>query len=56
MEIEKLDIFLTNNKNITEEMIFTLISKNNDINLNKVIENCSIGNPSDFNILKHLRK
>ncbi len=47
MEIEKLDIFLTNNKNITEEMIFTLISKNNDINLNKVIENCSSGNPSE---------
>ena len=47
MEIEKLDIFLTNNKNVTEEMIFTLIAKNDDINFNKVIENCSNGNPSE---------
>ena len=47
MEIEKLDSFLTNNKNVTEEMIFTLISNNEDINLNKVVENCSNGNPSD---------
>ncbi len=47
MEIEKLDIFLTNNKNVTEEMIFTLISRNDDINLNKVVENCSNGNPSE---------
>ena len=47
MEIEKLDIFLTNNKNVTEEMIFTLISNNDDINLNKIIENCSNGNPRD---------
>ena len=27
MEIEKLDVFLTNNKNVTKEMILTLISK-----------------------------
>ena len=47
MEIEKLDVFLTNNKNVTEEMIFTLISKNNEINLNIIIENCSNGNPSE---------
>ena len=47
MEIEKLDVFLTNNKNVTEEMIFTLISRNDDINLNKVIENCSNGNPRE---------
>ena len=47
MEIEKLDIFLTNNKNVTEEMIFTLISRNDDINLNKIIENCSNGNPRE---------
>ena len=45
MEIQKLDVFLTNNKNVTEEMIFTLVSKNDNINLNKVIENCSNGNP-----------
>ena len=47
MEIEKLDTFLTNNKNVTEEMILTLISNNEDINLNKVVENCSNGNPRD---------
>ena len=44
MELEKMDIFLTNNKNVTEETVLTLISKNEDINLNKVIENCSNGN------------
>lgn len=47
MEIEKLDIFLTNNKNVSEEMIFTLISKNDDINLNRIIEKCANGNPSE---------
>ena len=47
MEIEKLDVFLTNNKNVTEEMIFTLISRNDDVNLNKIIENCSNGNPNE---------
>ena len=46
MELEKLDVFLTNNKNVTEETVFTLISRNDDINLNKVIENCSNGNSS----------
>ena len=46
MELEKLDVFLTNNKNVTEETVFTLISTNEDINLNKVIENCSNGNSS----------
>ncbi len=47
MELEKLDIFLTKNKNVTEEMIFALISRNDDINLNKIIENCSNGNPRE---------
>ena len=47
MELEKLDSFLTNNKNVTEEMILTLISNNQDMNLNKVVENCSNGNPRD---------
>ena len=46
MEIEKLDIFLTNNSYVTEEMIFTLLSKNDETNLNKIIENCSNGNTS----------
>ena len=47
MELEKLDIFLTNNKNVTEEMIFALISRNEDINFNKIIETCSNGNPRE---------
>ena len=47
MELEKLDIFLTNNKNVTEKMIFALISRNDDINFNKIIENCSNGNPRE---------
>ena len=38
---------MTNNNKVTEEMIFKLISRNDDINLNKVIENCSNGNPSE---------
>tara|TARA_Y100000022_G_scaffold100155_1_gene86487 strand:- start:437 stop:1201 length:765 start_codon:yes stop_codon:yes gene_type:complete len=45
MELEKLDIFLTNNKNVTEEMILALISRNDDINFNRIIENCSNGYP-----------
>ncbi len=47
MEIEKLDVFLTNNKDVTEEMILKLISRNEDINLNKVVECCTNGNVSD---------
>ena len=47
MEIEKLDIFLTKNKNVTEEMIFTLISNNIDASLDKIVQNCSSGNSRD---------
>lgn len=43
MEIEKLDSFLTDNKDVTEEMIFTLTSKNEDVNFNKVVEYCTNG-------------
>ncbi len=46
MEIEKLDVFLTNNTNVTEEMIFMLISNKDDANLNNIIENCSNGKTS----------
>ncbi len=46
MEIDKIDTFLENNKNVTEQMIFSLVSNNNDANLSKVIETCSNGNPS----------
>ena len=47
MEIEKLDSFLTNNKDVTEKMIFTLISKNENVNFNKVVEYCTNGNVND---------
>ena len=47
MEIEKLDIYLTNNKNVTKESIFKLISNYDEINLNKIIENCSSGKSSE---------
>ncbi len=47
MEIEKLDSFLTNNKNVTKEMIFALISSSDDVNLNKVVEYCTNGKVSD---------
>ena len=47
MEIEKLDSFLTNNKNVSEGMILTLISQNEDVNFNKVVEYCTNGSISD---------
>ena len=47
MEIEKLDSFLTSNEDVTEEMIFTLISRNEDVNFNKVVEYCTNGNIND---------
>ena len=43
MEIKKLEIFLIDNENITEEMIISLITDNKNINLNKVIQLCSTG-------------
>ena len=45
MEIDKLDTFLTNNNNVTEEMILKLISNKDDLNFNKIIEFCANGNP-----------
>ncbi len=47
MELNKLDTFLTNNKNVTENMLFKLISNNNDANFSKIIEACSNGNSSN---------
>lgn len=46
MEIDKLDTFLENNKNVTEQMLFSLVSNNNEANLSKIVETCSNGNPS----------
>ena len=43
MEIKKLESFLIDNKNVTEETILSLIADNNDINLNKIIQLCSSG-------------
>ena len=43
MEIKKLEIFLLDNENITEEVILSLITDNKDINLNKIIQLCSSG-------------
>ena len=51
MEIDKLDTFLTNNNNVTEEMILKLISNNDDLNFNKIIEFCANGNPKKCSIL-----
>ena len=47
MEIKKLETFLINNQNITEEMILSLITDNIDINLNKIIQLCSTGKIQD---------
>jgi len=46
MEVDKIDTFLENNKNVTEQMLYSLISNNNEANLSKVVESCSNGNPS----------
>ena len=43
MEIKKLEMFLIDNENVTEEMIISLITDNIDINLNKIIQLCSTG-------------
>ena len=43
MEIKKLETFLIDNENITEDMILSLITDNIDINLNKIIQLCSSG-------------
>ena len=42
-EIEKLDNFLLNNKNITEDVLLKFMINNEDINLNKVVYSCSKG-------------
>ena len=43
MEIKKLEIFLIDNENVTEEMVLSLITENIDTNLNKIIQLCSSG-------------
>ena len=48
MEVDKIDTFLENNKNVTEQMLYSLISNNNEANLSKVVESCSNGNQLCF--------
>ena len=43
MEIKKLEDFLTDNENITEGIILSLITDNININFNKIIQLCSSG-------------
>jgi DNA polymerase III subunit delta len=43
MEIKKLENFLIDNENITEQTIISLITDNTNINLNKIIQLCSTG-------------
>ena len=43
MEIKKLESFLMDNENITEERILSIVTDNIDINLNKIIQHCSSG-------------
>ncbi len=43
IELEKLDLFLINNKNITENSLLKFLENNEDINLNKVVKSCLNG-------------
>ena len=42
-ELEKLDFFLINNKNVTEKTLLKFLENNEDINLNKVVKSCLNG-------------
>ena len=42
-ELKKLESFLIDNENITEESILTLITDNIDLNFNKIIQLCTSG-------------
>ena len=43
MEIEKLESFLINNKNVTEDIVLNFLLINENINLNKVVNSCLNG-------------
>ena len=45
MELEKLENFLINNNDVTESMLYSLITDNVDVNINKIINFCVSGNP-----------
>tara|TARA_B100001093_G_scaffold372770_1_gene357753 strand:- start:409 stop:1452 length:1044 start_codon:yes stop_codon:yes gene_type:complete len=47
IELDKLDIFLINNKNITENSLLKFLGNNNNINLNKVVKACLNGESSN---------
>ena len=43
MEIEKLDSFLTNNKNVSENSLTKFITSSEDINLSQIVKSCLNG-------------
>ena len=43
MEFDKLNNFLIDNKNVTEESLFSLINDNTNLNLNKIAYFCAVG-------------
>mgnify|MGYP001211597800 FL=1 len=47
MELEKLENFLINNNDVTESMLYSLITDNVDVNINKIINFCVSGNPQE---------
>ncbi len=47
IELEKLDIFLTNNKDISKNSLLKFIESNEDINLSKVMKSCLNGETKD---------
>lgn len=47
MELDKLDSFLRNNKTVTEDVLFKFLINNEDINLNKVVKSCSMGDAKE---------
>ena len=46
-EFEKLENFIFENKNISESLIFSFITNNQDINNNKIIDLCFSGKPKE---------
>ena len=47
MDLEKLDNFLINNKNISEDILHKFMINNENINLNKVVNSCLSGETKD---------
>ncbi len=47
MELEKLDNFLTNNKNVSENSLAKFITSNEDINLSQIVNTCTNGKTAE---------